>query len=293
MKNSKPLISLGRVICLGLLAAGCGGGGTLGISSAQLSKYKAALNKAIGGKPSGHGNAAQKKVRVARLAKNRPSPQTSLGVGSVYFDELSQLWVRVDVYVAETDEFGSVIIKQWDYALFRDQMLTQPAGRNYYLTYIASGKNVVEDGTDYLAGTLMGDHSYEKFISDPVSPDTDEYFEVKDHTSDYFLKSHTIWTDSTGIQTNTSDILYNSGIHTMFSGTWNRNGNVSVTYSDNTGYSSTVNWVPDGSGGFTLANPTDPVLPATGTWSPTGSGTATFANGTSIPFTVTDIGLNF
>ena len=54
-----------------------------------------------------------------------------------------------------------------------------------------------------------------------------------------------------------------------------------------------MNWVPDGSGGFTLANPADPVLPATGIWSTPGSGTAMFANGTSIPFTVTEIGLNF
>ena len=33
-------------------------------------------------------------------------------------------------------------------------------------------------------------------LTAPITPDTDEYFEVKDHTSDYFLKSHTIWTDT-------------------------------------------------------------------------------------------------
>ena len=290
MKNdSKEKIGL-LGIWLSLYALGCGGGGTLGLTGGQLNKYKAFLNKAFAGKPTGHGKLVQKR---ANIKKNQPKPRTSVGAGTIYFDDLSQLWVRVDVYITDTDEFGSVTLKQWDYALFQDQALTQPAGRNYYTIYVANGKNVIEDGSDYLAGTLTGDHSYEKLISDPTTPDTDYYFEIHDHVSDYLTKSHTIWTDSTGVQTNTSDIFYNSGTHLTYSGTWNRNGNVSMMYSDNSGSTSTVNWYPDGSGGFTLTNPADPVLPATGTWTDAGTGTATFANGSSVPFNLTDTGLTF
>ncbi|MEI7984707.1 MAG: hypothetical protein WCI55_03690 [Armatimonadota bacterium] len=277
---------------LGLLVfvVGCGGHGS-GANSAQLAKYKALLNKAFAGKPAGHTRIPTDETKM--LAR-RPIGRTPNGVGSVYFDDSNQVWVRVDAMVTETGEFGQIYIVQWDYALFQEQALIHSAGRDYHKEYIESGKNVVEVGSNYLFGSAIGNYFYAKSISDPVTLDTDVLWESKNPSTPMLFKSHTIWTEAVGLQTNASEQIYDNGYHVWTTGSWSTNGNIGYSYTDNSNYAISFNWVPDGSGGFTLAGPpTEPLLPATGSWASNGTGTVNFADGGSIPFTLGETGFNF
>jgi hypothetical protein len=273
-----------------MLISGCGGHGS-GVNSAQLDKYRALLNKAIAGKPTGHSRIPADAEK--RLAK-RPIGRAPIEVGSIYFDETNQVWVRVDALVTETGEFGQIYIVQWDYAFFQDQALTITAGRDYLRRYVANGKDIGEAGLDYLSGPGAGTHSYQRGIYDPVTQDTDLYFEVRDPRVARLVKNHTIWTESTGIQSNAGEQIYDDGDHIWSTSTWNRNGNVSFGYSDQSGYAVNFNYVPDGSGGFTLAGPpAEVLLPASGSWNAAGTGTVNFADGGSIPFILGETGFNF
>jgi len=287
------LCNIWAVALLCNFVAGCGGSGG-GTSFANLAKYKAFLNKALSGKPSGHtaATAAKSQASTRRLVKHTPTGRDPIGPGSVYFDDSLQLWVRADIYETQTDEFGATFLIHWDLACFQDQALTQPAGRDYFKEYVDSGKNVAEGGKDFSAGSAAGDHFYSKFIADPVTNNTDEYHENRGQGYTYLNKAHTWWNEATGIQTFAGESIYDNGTWIHVTSTWKADGTVGFGFSDSSGYGVTFNWVPDGSGGFTLAG-TDPQLPANGTWNPNGVGTVTFADGGSVPFNLTETGFNF
>ena len=284
----KSFVGVATFVVLALI--GCGGHST-GANSAQLAKYKALLNKAIAGKPAGHTRIPADATK--KLAR-RPVGRDPIGVGSVYFDESNQVWVRVDAYVTETNDLGGIYVLQWDYALFEEQALVHSAGRDYRKEYIENGKDVGEAGLDYLVGPGAGTHSFQKGIFDPVTLDTDVYWEVKHPGVGRLDKSHTIWNEAAGLQTNASEQIFDNGYHVWTTGTWSTSGTVGYSYTDNTGYGISFNWVPDGSGGFTLAGPpTEPLLPASGSWAANGTGSVSFADGGSIPFILGETGFVF
>lgn len=283
------------LVILTAVAGGCGGHGA-SLSAGKKSKYLAMLNKAFGHRPAVAAKKAQRKSYVLPKAAGR-APITQ---GSVYYDDNYQIWVRVDQYVTETDpDSGAVFVRQHDYAFFQDQALTTSVGRDYHFVYTQNGKNVDEQGFDVTYGPGAGNHYYGKLATDPATKDNETWDEYRFPGSDYLTKGHGTWVESTRTRSGRLELRMDNGTYDIYDFVDKDSGESSMQYSNETPYSVTLNWVPDGSGTFTLVapatpeDPGDPMLPANGSWAPSGQGSVTFADGSTQSFTYGDTGFTF
>lgn len=302
---------LGAVAVAGLLA-GCGGSGGGTSTASSLKKYEAIMNRvfqtantsnAMGTfpQPSRSGRSGLSADLIKQKISNlihRKGLKTRDGeippdggggsvggdgggeewrVGTVYFDDWAQLWVRIDQLEAGE---GNGIRSYYGFksSFWEDQALTKPAGSVESSQTTENGKDVYRYKHVITAGPEKGFMNESVWSVDQATGDTAMTYTYTDGKGQYEFTGTGSYSVSTQEYSFSNRSKHADGTTLTSSGKF-KDGKSTYSMEDNRGYKIQYEFNADWSGSFRLEGP-ESILPAVGNWNSEGKGQVRFADGT-------------
>jgi hypothetical protein len=312
MKKIRVLL-LGAIAVAGIIA-GCGGSGT-SATATSMKKYEAIMNRvfttantsvSMGTFPQPTRSTSGSRIssdlikqKIASMIKrpnlvtrdSEPPPDDGggtggngghtggdWGVGTVYFDDWSRLWVRIDEMQEDNSNALISSFARFKATFWEDQALTKPAGSSESSQNSENGKEIFKYKNVITAGPEKGFLNESTWSLDSGSGDTEMTFAYTDGKGQYEFSGSGRYSGSTGEYSYSNRSKHPDGTVITSSGTY-KDGKGSYTMEDSRGYRIQYNFNEDWSGSFRLEGP-DSILPAVGTWNSEGKGQVQFSDGT-------------
>lgn len=200
------------------------------------------------------------------------------GVGTVYFDDWSRLWVRIDEM--ETDNVNAMVSSYLKFksSFWEDQALTKPAGSAESTQTVEGGKTIFRYKHVLTAGPMKGMLNESTWSVDEATGSSEMTYKYIDPVEKYEFEGTGLFNGETGDYSFTNSMKNPDGTTVNSTGNW-KNGKGSFTMQDSRGYRIAYHINEDYSGSFKLEGP-ESVLPAIGSWNAEGKGQVRFADGT-------------